>query len=179
MINDAKTFVAEKASWRVVLPVYIKLIQVERVNSEPRSKTLDYLMEVNLNLIKERKADEALELALELNKLIPSDFYIQNRIIAAYRVMAEDAMAKKDWKTAEELLYKKALSIRFDIEAMRTVLKLRMEQTREAMAAGDLVGARKYLDEAYLIVNIEENKPLYVEEAKQIEALAAQLNKFD
>lgn len=177
IIKTSIKLIDQKASWREVLPLYKKLTTFEKANSDARQKTLRYLLDDNLRLVNERKGEEALEFALELDKLIPNDFYIQNRILGAYRVMAEDAIKKKDWNTAYDLLYKKALSIRFDTEVMRTYLKLRKLMAKEEIAQKHYDVARTYLAEIISIANIEENKSLYGEEFTEAEKLLKKLSQ--
>lgn len=171
IIKQAQELVDKKAPWREVLPLYKKLTEFEKPNSEPRTKTLRYLLDTSLKFVEEGNAAEALASGEALNEVIPNDFYIQNRILGAYRLMAEQAMAKKDWKTAEDILYNKALRIRFDFEVMRTYLKLKMEMGKEAIAGGKFSDARVHLDEVVVIANIPENQGFYSKEKQDAEKL--------
>lgn len=171
------TWIAEKNHDLLQLvDIYRKLVELYPANDAIRLNLLKHVMDRDLKLIiEDRNAQDGLKVALALDEVIPNDFYIQNRIIAAYRIMAEDAMAKKDWKTAEDLLLKKALALRFDIEAMRTYLKLLMEEAKEAIANNKPDVAKKYLQDALMIVSIEENQKTYAEEAKQIASLLSRI----
>lgn len=172
----SKEWIEKKHDLNESIELYKKLIQLFPRNSAPRKEMLGYIMNEDLHMIiRDRKAQEGLEIALKLDKLIPLDFYVQNRIIAAYRIMAEDEIAKKNYQAAEEILKKKALSIRFDQEAVRTLIKLRLIQVKEALAQNNQQQARTYLEEVYLYTGVEENILLYKEERKEAETLAEKL----
>lgn len=171
IIGEATTLVDQKGDWWQALESYKKLTEFEEPNSENRKKILRYLMGVSLKAVEERRADDAMKMGEALDKVLPNDFYVQNRILGAYRVMAEDEIAKKNWGAAEDILYNKALRLRFDAEVMRTFLKLRIAMADEAISAKKNEDAKKYLEEVFMIANIDENRALYQKEREDAEKL--------
>lgn len=175
IIEEATTLVDQKGDWWQALEAYKKLTEIEEPNSENRQRILRYLLDVSLKAVEERRAEDALKMSEALDKVLPNDFYVQNRTLGAYRIMAENAMAKKDWKTAEDILYNKALRLRFDVEVMRTFLKLRLAMAEEALTSKKSEDAKKYLEEVIMISNIDENKNLYQQEKEKAEKLLKRL----
>lgn len=163
--------VNENADPYDVLALYEKLIDFDEVNSESRQLALHYVLDANWALVTEKKGEEALALAMELDKLLPGDFYVQNRILGAYRVMAEKAIEEKKYDRAYDLLFNTALKIRFDAEVMRTYLHLRTVMAQEAIALKDYETARSYLSDVELIASIDENAGLYDDEKAEAERL--------
>lgn len=171
VVSQATQLLEQKGEVDEMLELYKLLIKFEPANSILRQKALRYILDGDVALINEGKAEEGLKYALELDKLIPGDYYIQNRILAAYKAMAEAAIAKKDWVAAYDLLYNKALSLRFDAEVMRVYFKLRYLMAKEAIEDGRKEEAKQYLQEVVAIGLIEDNKPFYEIEVKQAEEL--------
>ena len=169
--QEALNLVNAEANPYEVLDGYKKLIEFDEVDSDARQVALKYLLKVNLQMVEDNKGEEALALAKELDKLIPNDFYIQNRILGAYRVMAEKAIEEKDYDKAYDLLYNTALKIRFDIEVMRTYLHLLTVKGEEAISAKDYSNAKAHLDEVVWIVAIDNNSDYFGEEKANAERL--------
>lgn len=171
IVDEATALVDQKGDWWKALEAYKKLTEVEEKDSENRQKTLRYLLDVSLKAVEERRAEDALKMSEALDKVLPNDFYVQNRTLGAYRIMAEDAIAKKDWAAAEDILYNKALRLRFDVQVMRTFLNLRLAMAEEALTSKKTEDAKKYLEEVIMISNIDENKNLYPKEREDAEKL--------
>lgn len=171
--NLSKKWIEEKHDPMEVITLYKKLITLFPPESEPRQTTLRYLLDLSLKYItEERKAKEALEIALELDKIIPYDFYIQNRIIGAYKIFAEDEMKKGELDKAMEWVTK-GLQIRFDPYIMATKLDIEILMAKRAIKSGDTAEARVYLEEIINISDSQENKNIFsVQRNKAAEMLS-------
>lgn len=153
-----------------VLKLYKDLIATEPKDSPNRTKALRYIMDQNIFLIEAGRGEEALALAFELDALIPQDFYVQNRIIGAYRVIAE-----KDFKAGKIddafATIQKARAVRFDPEAAKTFMKIQFARIQRDINAKKYEDAATKLDDVAVVLGLADNKGLFVEESKQADTL--------
>lgn len=176
ILKKAQSLVGEKADWHEVIKTYEELTKFEKVNSKDRQKALRYVLDRGLELLQEGKGEEAIELGLALDKLIPNDFYVQNRIIGGYRVIAEKQA--KEGKFEEALkTFNKGLSIRFDQQIMQSRLKIMLDWAEDEIKKKNIEKVKSLINEVLMIVNIEENKTLFPDEKKRAEELVKLVKK--
>ncbi len=178
IIAASNKLVDDKGSIYDALENYKKLLQFEKVDSDARKKTLRYMLDKSLEMVNSddlTQVQEALDFAFALDKVLPNDYYIQNRMMIAYRRFAQEAMKKKDWVTAYDYLNNKALHLRFDDNVMRTYLDLRNLMAEEAITNKKYDVALEFLKEVYSIANIKENEALYKQQQAQAQLLFKKL----
>lgn len=155
------------------IDVYTHLTQLLPVNDPMRTKILDYIMRETLKLVDSQKKDDVdrgLALSMDLYKLLPGDYYVQNRIIQAYIFYAKQEMAKRNWAAADEWVVK-ALHYRFHIEAMRTHINILMGKAKDLIAAKKPDDAKAALNQAISIINTDDNNKIYVNELADAQKL--------
>lgn len=178
IIAASNKLVDDKGSIHDALENYKKLVQFEKVDSDARKKTLRYMLDKSLEMVNSddlTQVQEALDFAFALDKVLPNDYYIQNRMMIAYRRFAEEAMKKKDWATAYDYLNNKALHLRFDDNVMRTYLDLRNLMAEEDIANKKYDEALEFLKEVYSIANLKENEVLYKQQQAKAQLLFKKL----
>lgn len=175
--SQAKKMITDKEDPFRVLEIYKQMIQVYEAKSQQRQDTVRYILDANSQMIKDGKGQDALRLALELDKLIPNDFYVQNRVIGAYRVLAEEQIAKKNLVEAMNFV-QKGLLIRFDIDIMRTKLNLLIFMARDDIKNKKIDSAKKQLNEVLYIVDAQDSqaeKDIFAKEKAEAANLLATL----
>lgn len=155
--SQAKKMITNKEDPFKVLEVYKQMIQVYEAKSQPRQDTIRYILDANMQMIRDGKGQDALKLALEIDKLIPNDFYVQNRVIGAYRVLAEEQIGKKNFAAAMDLI-QKGLLIRFDQDIMTTKLKTLILMAKEDIKNGKMESAKKELNEVLYIIDAQDSE---------------------
>lgn len=161
-----------------VLKLYKELIAIEAKDSPNRKKALRYLLDQNIYLIEAGKGEEALALAMELDKLIPQDFYVQNRIIGAHRVMAEAQLKAGNLTNAYQTI-QKARAVRFDPEATRTYMHIQFALIEKDIAAKKYKDAALKLDDVMVIFQVDnenDSKKLFPDELKQAQKFAQEIS---
>ena len=123
---------------------------------------------------KEADIKKGLDLSLQLYKLLPNDYYVENRIFTAYIFYAKQEIEKKNWRVAEEWTLK-GLKIRFHTEAMRTRLQILIGEAGDFIVQKKYAEAKKNLSEVVSIAGIAENKVLYPNEKKKAEAFLSKI----
>lgn len=173
----SKDWIAEKHDPMETIMLYERLVNLYPPQSEPRQTTLRYLLDTSLKYITvDRKAKEALDIALKLNEIIPYDFYIQNRIIGAYGIFAEDEIAKGDLNKAMEWATK-GLQIRFDPYIMTTKLDIEIRMAKKAIKSGDKAQAITYIEDIFHIINAQENKDIFSNQLTEANKIFSTLKK--
>ncbi len=178
IVDASNKLVDDKGSIYDALENYKKLVQFEKVDSDARKKTLRYMLDKSLEMVNSEDlqiVQQAFDFAIELDKVYPNNFYVQNRMMIAYNRFAREAMKKKDWATAYDFLYTKALKLRFDDDIMRTYLDLRNLMAEEAIANKKYDEALEFLKEVYSIANIKENEALYKQQQAKAQLLFKKL----
>lgn len=170
IIADMTKLVTDKADLYKILEVYKSIIEFEPANSENRQKALRYMLDESLKMV-DTAPEEAIKFAQELSKIIPGDFYIQNRIIGGYVTLAKRAIDKKEWETATDYLANKALHIRFDSEAMRAYLTMQTLRAKDEIAAKNIQKAKDFLGEVISIARIKDNITIFPDERLAAEKL--------
>lgn len=153
----AEEMIVKKADPFQVLEIYKKMIGVYPANGTERHDTLRYILDANLAMVKDGKGQDALRLALELDKLIPNDFYVQNRVIGAYRTLVEEQIEKKNLTAAMEFM-KKGLMVRFDVEMMRTNLKLLKLMAQDDIKNKKIESAKERLSMVLYIIDAQDSE---------------------
>lgn len=154
------------------IKIYEKLTTLYPKDDPMRQKVLQYIMKGTLELVNSQKAADVqsgLDLSLELYKLLPGDYYVENRIIGAYVFYAKAELAKKNWRKADEWVMK-GLKMRFHIEAMRTHMLVLIGEAGDFVAAKKYSEARTNLNEVISIASIDENKTIFVNEKAKAQA---------
>ncbi|MCX6733225.1 MAG: hypothetical protein NTX63_00235 [Candidatus Peregrinibacteria bacterium] len=177
LATTAKEMIARKEDPFKVLEVYKKMILVYPVNSKERESTLRYILDTSLAMVNDKKGQEALKLSLELDKVIPKDFYIQNRIIGAYRVLAEEQIAKRNYTGAMDLITK-GLQVRFDIDIMHTKLNLLILMAQDDIKNKKIDSAKKELNEVLYTIDAQDSqseKDIFAKEKTEASKILATL----
>ena|SRR3989338_3938549 len=134
-------------------------------------------MKGTLDLVKSTKrsdVQEGLDLSLQLYKLLPQDYYVENRIIQAYIFFAQQEVAKKNWRAADEWAMK-GLRMRFHIVAMQTHLDILIGEAKDFIKAGDKASAIANLNDVLSIVKVDNNATLFAKEKDEAIKLLATL----
>ena len=155
-----------------VLEVYKKLVTLFSAKSDERQKVLRYILDENLKMVTLKKGQDALKMALELDKLIPKDFYVQNRIIGAYRVLAEEQADRNNLEGAMQLT-QKGLQIRFDPDIMRTQLDIEILMAKQAIRNNKPNEAKTKLNDIISIADAQDDLKLFAKEKGEAQKLLA------
>ena len=167
-----KEMVDKKEDPFKVLEVYKKLVTLFSAKSDERQKVLRYILDENLKMVTLKKGQDALKMALELDKLIPKDFYVQNRIIGAYRVLAEEQADRNNLEGAMQLT-QKGLQIRFDPDIMRTQLDIEILMAKQAIRNNKPNEAKTKLNDIISIADAQDDLKLFAKEKGEAQKLLA------
>lgn len=177
LATTAKEMIVRKEDPLKVLEVYKQMIPVYPVNGKERESTLRYILDTSLAMVNDKKGQEALKLSLELDKVIPKDFYVQNRIIGAYRVLAEEQIEKKNYIEAMDLVTK-GLQVRFDIDIMHTKLNLLILMAQDDIQNKKIDSAKKQLNEVLYTIEAQDSqaeKDIFAKEKAEASKILATL----
>lgn len=177
LASVARVMITKKEDPFKVLEIYKQMIPVYPAKGKERQDTLRYILDTNLAMVKEGKGQDALRLALELDKLIPKDFYVQNRVIGAYRVLAEEQIGKKNYVGAMDFITT-GLKVRFDIDIMHTKLNLLIVMAQDDIKSGKISSAKQKLNEVLFTVDAQDSQPekdIFVKENTEASKMLATL----
>lgn len=176
-MQKADEIVGNKGDLNEAINIYAKLIEIFPVDNEYRQKVLTYIMDGSMELVRSddlKEVQKGLDIALELDKLVPGDFYVQNRILGAYKKFAEKEMEAKNWEKAKEWT-QKGLQIRFDNMVMKTHLEILIKEAEDFLKKKKYAEAKSNLDSVLEIASIADNKDLFTEEAKEANELLSRI----
>lgn len=155
------------------IDLYKKLVEILPVDNEYRQKLLRYLLDESQALIETgnlENVQKGLDLSLKLYEIIPGDFYVENRILGAYKKFAEKEMESKNWTKAKEWT-QKGLRIRFDSMVMKTHLIILLGEAESLIKEKKYNEAKTNLEFVFDVVGLPENKDLFKEQEEKAQNL--------
>ena len=170
-------YIDKKVEATVALELYKKIIPLFPAKDDTRQKILRYILDATWKMVQDRQAAPALALALELDKIIPNDFYIQNRLIGAYRVFAEDQIKAENLDKASEYV-EKGLMLHFDPQIMGTKLNIKMLLAKKAIENKNIDQAQSLLNEVLIIIDsqdTEAGKMIFKSQKAEVEKILSTL----
>lgn len=171
--NLTDEFVDQKQDPSKGTDLYKKLVEILPVDNEYRQKLLRYLLDESQALIETgnyENVQKGLEISLKLYEIIPGDFYVENRILGAYKKFAEKEMETKNWTKAKEWT-QKGLQIRFDSNLMKTHLIILLSEAEALIKVKKYNEAKTNLDFVLEVVGLPENKDLFKEQEEKAKNL--------
>lgn len=155
------------------IDIYKKLVEILPVDNEYRQKLLRYLLNESQALIESgdlKNIQKGLDISLKLYEIIPGDFYVENRILGAYKKFAEKEMESKNWIKAKEWT-QKGLQIRFDSMVMKTHLIILISEAESFIKEKKYNEAKTNLDFVFDVVSLPDNKDLFNEQEEKAQNL--------